>query len=65
MRLWPLVSDDHSQWGERVASWIKREWIDAWIEGVPVPTIEEALAGLTDPTRSQPLPSGSPGRSCG
>jgi hypothetical protein len=33
--------------GKRVARRIKREWIDAWIEGIPAPTIEEVHAGVT------------------
>lgn len=31
--------------GQREGDRIKREWIDAWIEGMPVPTIEEIIAG--------------------
>ena len=33
--------------GKRSSRRIKREWIDAWIESIPVPTIEEVLAGVT------------------
>ena len=41
--------------GERVARRIKREWIDAWIEGIPVPTSEEVLAGYNWIEASPPV----------